>query len=169
MDSYRDDVFRLMEMGSDEIISNGQDAHASALFECFFAYARKTVKILCLDLRPDVFDTPEVIGAATDALNRGVVIEVLVQNTPPEKSRFRALLGNADRDTCNRLSVEVDANRSPLIASCKANFAVMDGVAFRYEPDSSVCKASASMNMPQIAQKLTTAFFRLKGSLSVAQ
>lgn len=164
-DSYSESVRRLMAMNSDALISNGQPLHAAALFECFFLNAQQSVKILCKNLLSEVFDRAEILAAASFALRKGVDIEVIVQERPPDGSVFFKMLHQEQCAGQTNVKIWTDANVSPAIKARKENFAVMDDRAFRYEEDSSKCEAVASMNRPMLASKLAGIFVRLRGSL----
>lgn len=166
---YRDTVNRLMAAGSAEFIQNGQHRHAAILMESFFNHALTSVKILCLNLDKTVFDRPEVIEAAENALKRKVAIEIIVQDEIQAGSQFEQKITGVWKEKC--YPVTIRSNAKSIISelySIKVNFAVMDDKAIRYEEDSSDLKAIACMNNPQIAASLNRAFQSLKKGLQIA-
>lgn len=167
-DTYRENVFKLMQMGSGQIVLNDQPQHAAVLFECFFKHAKHSVKIFCRNLDPRVFDTDAVLNAASDALIRGVVIDILVQEEPDENSRFANWITHLDNEAAKRVCFHTNTSaESDMIAGLSENFAIMDGKAIRFEPNSDNVKARASMNQPKVADALGKLFFELKESIGV--
>jgi hypothetical protein len=156
---YREGVETLMQLGSSKAVSNGIPAHASILFEVFFKHCSDQVRIFCKNLNAEVFSAKDLLEAAKWALKNGKKIRVVVQEQP-EPSPFLDLLRSAE------------SNVELLLAPSSAdenlfNFAVMDEKSIRVEPDRRVTKASASMNLPEVAKSWATYFdaIALRGSV----
>ena len=117
-DLYRENVNRLMQARSTEIISNGLPRHAAALFECFFRNALSEVKIVCSNLQREVFDAPDVLSSFASAARRGVSIQILVQNAPAEGSEFVKLFSQLRDADHGSLCIETEAaTKSPMANS----------------------------------------------------
>lgn len=146
-DTYRKTVSRLFSEQSDQIIDNGRSEHAAVLFENFFKHAESTVRILCQNLSPAVFDTDEVIDAARGAIERGVLVKVCAQKQIESGSRFFREFGSkVEHCKCSS-----DFTDGP-------NFSTMDHKGFRFESDPSKHVASASANNPKLATQLAGIF-----------
>lgn len=164
IDTYRECVEHLMNARSQKPISNGLPQHAAVLFESFFKNAKNSVKIFCRNLDRRVFDNPDVIGAAVDALKRDVSIEIIVQ----EKSQaadFVAELSDWKEKNIKLNFFDDAGTKSRVVQNMNENFAVMDGDAYRFEPSKHEVKATACMNDLQAAEKLTKIFNMLRASL----
>jgi hypothetical protein len=147
---YREGVETLLNVRSDKPISNSEPAHAAILFEVFFKHAKDHVRIFCNKLSREVFDSPELIHEAREAINkRNVKVSVLVQQDEPEESDFLTLLREAGIGILRASSAVKDS---------LFNFAVMDTTAVRIEPDRRVRKAQARMYAPQLAASLAKTF-----------
>ena len=163
--TYRECVEQLLLSRSSNPVSNGKPEHAAVLFELFFRHAQKFVKIFWQKLDERVFDQPQVIEAAADALKRGVAIDIIVQGEPDAK-KFMHRMRPLDQES-EKMEIIEDANSKISAARrMKANFAVMDGRAYRIEPDASELKASACMNNPGIAAELVRAFNSLRSQVA---
>jgi hypothetical protein len=149
---YREGVEELWKLKSNKPISNGEHAHAAILFAAFFDHAEKHVRIFCQNLAKDVFGRLEVVRAAQAAITRGVTIDVILQE-PAEASEFKTKF--VDTSMIHIL------NGGLVVQDLKMNFAVMDEVAVRYEPDRTACQATAVMNDPKNAKTLNEFFASL--------
>jgi hypothetical protein len=148
---YREGVEELWKLKSGKAISNGEHAHAAVLFASFFTHAEKQVRILCNNLSKDVFGRLEVVRAAQSALNRGVSIDIILQEEP-ESSEFKDLLDN-------KLVRFKKGNDH--VNSFDINFAVMDDSAIRVEPDRNKCEAKAIMYDPKNGKILSSYFDKI--------
>jgi hypothetical protein len=147
---YREGVETLLNLRSDKPISNSEPAHAAILFEVFFKHAKDHVRIFCNKLSSEVFDNPDLVREAHEAITkRSVKVSVLVQQSEPEESNFLAMLRNA--------GITI-SHASAGVKESLFNFAVMDTIAVRIEPDRSVRKAQARMYVPQLAATLAKTF-----------
>ena len=161
---YEDLVKSLMDSGSSELVSNGQPEHAMVLFKLFFERAKTRVKIFCCNLDEKVFQHDCLLKAAEAALNRGVFIEVIIQEEKPNESQFATWLQSVSNQENCRAYLK-SAFNNPTFADLPANFAVMDNLAFRFEPNRKKIAAYASMNNPQDVDVLSKSFDQIKSRL----
>ena len=170
-ENYRHIVNRLMETGSDVLISNGVPQHAAALIECFFRNAAVEVKIVSESLRQDVYDTADVVNSFLGAVRRGISVQFIVRNIGKSEGHFASVLKSASLEKGNRVFLKTNVSDSKMLQEdVAANFAIMDRKAFRFETSSGVaCKAFASMNNPVIAGDLGVIFDRLYSSLDAEE
>jgi len=168
LQSYRESVQQLMTSRSSKPVSNGKPEHAAVLFELFFKNASNYVKIFCHNLDARVFDCPEVIEAAADAAKRGIAIDIIVQNQP-QSTKFLQRLEALDKKESIRLDLVKNAGVSNAkLNGLEVNFAVMDGYAYRIEPDSSKLEAFACMNHPATGNQLVSSYNSLRHSVAAA-
>jgi hypothetical protein len=148
---YREGVETLLKLRSAAPISNGEPAHAAILLEVFFRNAKDHVRIFCNKLSNEVFSNKELVKEVQDAINnRDVRISIIVQRDEPEQSETLKVL----RDAGALILRASDAMIDTLF-----NFAVMDRVAVRVEPNPKIeWKAQARMYDPELATKLIQKF-----------
>lgn len=155
---YREGVETLLNLRSDKPISNSEPAHAAILFEVFFRHAKEHVRIFCNKLSSKVFDNAELVHEAREALKRSVKISVMVQQDEPEDSAFLKTLHEAGI---------VVLRASGAVKDSLYNFAVMDTISVRIEPDRNEWKAQARMFVPELASSLAKVFDTLALSQAV--
>lgn len=155
---YREGVEALLNLRSDKPISNSEPAHAAILFEVFFKHAKDHVRIFCNKLSQRVFDSSELVHEAREAIKRNVKISVMVQQDEPEDSAFLRAL--------NEKGIPV-LRASGAAKDSLYNFAVMDTMSVRIEPDRKVWKANARMFVPELASTLAKVFDTLALSQAV--
>lgn len=159
--AYREGVEILMKQGSSVIISNGIPEHAAILLETFFLNAKEQILILCKNLSNAVYGKASVIEAARVAIRRGVELRIITQENIEATSFVDALkLENAPI----RPDIVECAQFPKPVGNIEFNFAVMDRKAFRFEHDHNRCVASASMNSPQVADKLADLFLTMRSA-----
>jgi hypothetical protein len=155
-----------MESGSAEMIANGEPDHARALFQTFFEYAETSVIIFSRRLDSDIFGTSAIVTAAKSAvLDRNIRLEIISQESPDD-SDFTELVRKLAAKCDGRVTLKPAASDEE-IRHFKANFAVMDGKAFRYEKDHSHIEAVAIMNSPEMAVPLTETFNAIRSHISI--
>jgi hypothetical protein len=160
LENYRLGVLTLMSLKSGDIITNSEPAHAAILFEVFFKSATDKVRIFCKNLSQEVFGNPSLLAAARSAVERGVSLNVLLQDDAPNKTEFSEWISTIkSAKVCLRIAPEHIRNAS-------VNFAVMDTTAYRYEPDRSKCVASASMYNPDTSSFLAGKFDEFAAKVS---
>ena len=144
---YREGVEELMRTGSKQSISNGMADHAAILFEVFFKNAKSQVRIFCKNLNSTVFNSAELLQAAKNAVNSGKKIRIIVQEKPEESSFLEYL--RQERSS----NPDIELLQAPELYRDKPfNFCTMDETAVRVETDRKDTKASASMNLPEVAK-----------------
>ena len=159
IDRYRSAVETLMRVHSDKVITNSLPHHAAVLFEMFFKHAHKTVRIFCRNLNAEVFGNPCVVRAAKDAINRGVIVRILIQEDRPQESAFTEMLKTCAGPVLVKQAERLAQRQSPF------NFAIRDANSIRYEEDREQCKAWAIMHTPHFAEMLCTAFDGMFGKV----
>jgi hypothetical protein len=158
-DIYRDNAESLWLSESDAVFSNGQDAHAAILYETFLKFGKRELLMLVKNLSEPVFRSKEIESLMYQALCRGVKIDVICQESPKSQDTLRKF------DEWKRSKLPINYKvcaPGNSAAQVKANFAVVDGRAYRFEKDRETTKASACMNDPDSARILREAFFRYK-------
>ena len=159
---YRASVERYFETGSSVIITNKDRSHAGILIATMFTMAKDRMVVFCQNLAADIYDTEEVQSAVMSAVERGVKVDILVQDSPQATRLVEALKPHVVNgrvrlfacipgDTCSQAQV---------------NFTVMDGKGFRLEANRAVFSAHACANNPQLAKGMLTLFDTL---ISTAQ
>ena len=155
MSTYREVVDQLFRTHSHYVIANSSAEHASVLYETFFNYAQNEVRIFCHKLNPEVFACPNVCDAVEKFLDRKGSLYIAVQEEPQESSKFLEIILNEkyEQQVFLWLGKKFQGKDGKLL-----NFAVMDSVAYRFEPDQDETQAIASANDPSFARKLVQAF-----------
>jgi hypothetical protein len=156
IEEYRKLVEKLASSKAEEVFSNGQSAHAAIIFETFFRHAKQRVNIFCRNLASDVFSLPQVAQTLEMALLRGVKVKFISQERPGAVDLADKIEGWSKSGLPVQLVVAPEGSDASKV---KANFAVMDQRAFRFEIDREEPKAFASMNQPQSAKQLDDVFF----------
>ena len=161
---YEELVKKLYESGSTEVISNGKPEHAIVLYKLFLEKATSRVCIFCRDLNENVFGDDRLLTLAQEATKRAVQLQVVTQDVNVKQTRFREWLESAE---LNQVFFG-KLNGQGIYASLAANFAFMDGRAFRLESDRETITAMASMNMPMVVNQLANTFERIKATCKQA-
>ena len=152
---YREGVEGLMNLGSSAPISNGMVEHAAILFEVFFRHEKSQVRIFCKNLNAAVFNSRPLIQAAREAVQSGKKIRIMVQDEPEPSDFFDFLKSSASNANVELLQAPEGFRSKPF------NFATMDETAVRVEPDRANTKATASMNLPDVAKSWAEYFDKM--------
>lgn len=160
---YRQQVEALAREGSSTVFRNGAASHASVIFETFFRHAEKSVHIFANKLSSAVFGHDWMVKCASEAVDRGVGISVITQDTP-ESNPFTDWLAN--NKSHPGIAFKTHARQNPEVGGrLQCNFAVMDGRAYRFEEDAARHEAVACMHDDTgIAEKLELMFRRLEAA-----
>jgi len=158
---YSQLVESLFKTDSTELISNGAPLHAAILYEKFFQHAKASVVIFCKKLASEVFTEPLILSQAERALARGVSIRVVTQDEEVDKNIFSEWI-KEKANTDERVSC-LSGQHVAKIRDIEANFTVMDGRAYRLEKERGEIKATACVNDPVLAEKLTAIFEKIVG------
>ena len=163
MDLTYEQIVRQMEaLDSDELISNGQPGHAAVLYQVFFERAKQQMQIFCKNLAEAVFDSPTLAKALNEAVNRGVSVWVITQETPSATNAFYKELQKLAKEKPDRVVwKDLASITKPEIRRYRdqqQNFCVVDAKAYRFDADTSKCQAVASMNQPKIGEMLSMYF-----------
>jgi hypothetical protein len=159
---YRLTVERLAEAKSPESFSNGMPEHAAIIIETFLKFAKKRVVIFCKQLSSNVFGIPSITARLESALLKGIRVDIIVQEKPESDDLMQCI--NKWKENSKLCISLIAANGRT--NSIKANFAVMDGEAYRYEPDNDRISAYACMFNPRIASSMEDTFYRIKAALN---
>ena len=151
-------VFRFMlKTNSRGRIANDSDCHAIILISELINSARNRVDVYCKRLSDDVWGSDTVISAIKAALLRGVIFHVAVQVSKDQCKDSRAFRIFAEK--CVRvINLDCDAENGREIP-VKANFVLVDGKSFRFEPDPDKHKGFAYACNEEMAKQLQTAFY----------
>jgi len=161
--AYTENVSKLADSGSDELISNGNEGHAQILVHQMLLRATDNMRILSTFLRPDIYNDSRIISAMEKIISKGnVEIRILLQDSQKlsKKNEFLKLCYGY-----NKCKIYQVAN--PRSEELKAHFITMDNKAYRYCADSTkdhyeddAIQAVASFNRPQTADNLNKRFER---------
>lgn len=148
---YRENVELMAKLKSPRKFGNGAPIHAAIIFESFFRHATHSVKIFCKTLDEKVFGRKWLCDAAEAAFMRGVNISVIVKEEP-EESTFKEWL----ESVCITPAVSFCSLKGNLgkAEGVDCNFATMDSIAYRFEPNENKIVAVACMNDPDAAERL---------------
>jgi len=135
---YKHQVDSCFKTKSNFIISNGAPSHAAALFATMFRYAIRNVQIFSKCLKNEVFDDIELCENFKNAIDRGVKVEIIIQDSSPDESKFLDTIKGIDKSDILYKSLKHND------LSC--NFAIMDDSAYRYEPSRNEICAEACAN-----------------------
>jgi hypothetical protein len=141
--------------GKSRVIANSSAEHAAVILEQLFVMAQHEVLIVTHELFPAVYAQPEVIDAAVAFLKRdlstklSVRLETEVEATHPFIAAARAAGGN--RVMFDRIPGVVQSNYG-------YNFAVADGVHYRFEEDRNNHTAIIRFRDPDVGHSLEEAF-----------
>jgi len=154
MDTYRELVLDLFSNHSSKLIANSSEQHAAVLFEAIFKNAKKDIRIYSEKLSATVFNNSFLIDEARKFIeNPDHKLLIAVTASHPDASDFLSLIRQPH-------NAKISVYRFPKIYSKgkSINFAVMDDFAYRFEPDSTNCRAIACANDPNFGQRLVAIY-----------
>ena len=167
--TYRAVFERLWDAKSSQVVHNSQVEHAASLLAVFFEKAEAHVAIFSRRLNRLVYDRPELLKAAKIAVEKGVHIEIIVQEAvDPDSDFVRWISGIRNRDDNSRILL----NRGPApleIGNLLPNFAFVDNRAYRYESNKAHFKAVASAFQPEQVVSLAELFRAIKDFVTKRQ
>lgn len=143
---YRELVRTLIVENSEQTIENDSASHAKIIISEFIAAAHKEVYIFCRKLSSDIWEAPNVMRCISEALSRGVIFNVMVQDSNPECSRLKSVFSEYKTKILYSKDYE----------SLTCNFLVSDDKAYRYEKNNGERKGIACANDSSIATLLIT-------------
>jgi hypothetical protein len=164
IEAYRKRIENLADLNSGESFTNNQPAHARVIFETFFCRATQEVDIFCRNLAADVFDSVRLCENLIGAVKRGVKVRVFTQENPAPSSFVDTL---QELIAAKPELVELKKGNSNSLNSLGFNFAVMDGKAYRFEPNKDDFVAFASMNNPSVCKSLLSVFRTAEASYAL--
>ncbi|HEU5077792.1 MAG TPA: hypothetical protein VFT72_01175 [Opitutaceae bacterium] len=153
---YRAAFERLWESASTQAVSNTQPGHASAVFAVFLTKATKRAVFFCKELHPEVYDDALVIEALDGAIDRGVSVQVIVQEKANASSLFASRMRQAQ--ACPESKVRFEDQAPPQVRDFNFNFAFVDDRGYRIEPERDPSKALAAANSPEVVTELGKLF-----------
>ncbi len=148
--AYRRRLVHAREVGSPRIIYNGSSHHAALLIEQLFLAAADRVKIVCTSLSTQSYGNTATMKAAEQFLsNADAKLDIFTDGVEMVGGVNPFVQAFAGRDgvSVKKFKVPVDFD-----------FMVVDGLAYRYEPDALDHAATASFNGLSLAQKLENIF-----------
>jgi hypothetical protein len=158
---YADAVEQLMSTGSSYLIPNSKAAHASILYSTLFRHSKNEVLIFCRKLSASVFGHEAVLQEAVAAVRRRVRLSIIIQEAAPEESIFARWISAASSSEQSPFVSWRSASDNERIRKFSFNFAVMDSKAYRLEKDNAQIKATACMNGPSEARRLSSIFSKI--------
>jgi len=160
-ETYRGLVEKLAEANSPEVFSNGRAEHAAIIYETFLKYARSRLRIFCHNLSQNVYKAP-IVQRMEAALNRGIQVEIITQE-PPQSAELSEAVENWKQ---KNLQIKLfQAKPGSIAATMEANFAVMDGKAYRFEKDHKNHEAFACFCNKELATQLEKLFLQFRAEL----
>ncbi len=165
IDAYRQRIENLADLDSGAAFTNNQPAHARVIFETFFDRAQKEVTIFCRNLASNVFDSSRLADNLVVAVKRGVQVRVFTQEDP-QPSAFLKVLKNLVTSYSDKVSIKRSLTENSM-NKLEFNFAVMDGKAYRFEPNKDDFVAFASMNNPDVCKSLLSLFQTAEKSCAI--
>jgi hypothetical protein len=163
--TYRSAFERLWNEKSSAQFSNAKAEHAADILSVFFARAEQRVNIFCHNLSRTVYDDPAVVSAFANAALRGVLVEIIVQQTVDEGSEFFKVYKELKQGKAGAC-VNIHQNIVSPVKELPYNFAYVDNHAYRFETDHSVPKAVACAWGESIVKVLSEQFRIIKTHLS---
>ena len=144
-DAYRKQVEILFDTDSSDLISNGLPEHAAILLSNIFSHAKKSVKIFCDSMAPEVYKSEYLRNALNRIIadNSGVEVKILICN--PLSENMKKLL--AGKSVLIRKVPDNIKNLDKLF-----HFTVADAKAFRAETKHSPPSAIGCANNPASAK-----------------
>jgi hypothetical protein len=159
LEAYKIALRNLFLAKNELFFPNDSEEHAAVIFEVFLEMAKEKVQFVCNNLKASVFQRPKMTAALQEAFKRGITINVVTQ-VEPEHSDFLVLLQKYQEKGLATIS-------SLENYTLDYNFATMDDVAFRLEPDNKLQKAVGSMYCPEIVKKLSGLFESILGQKNI--
>ena len=157
MNGYSKKVKDLFDKQSSEIIANSSVEHATVLYQEMFKHAQRQINILCKNISPEVFDSPDVLNAVDYLDKNKVCLNIAFQDETPKASKFLKKILESDN-----IKVSIFRVGQLLVEQrTSANFATMDDQAYRFEPDREYCRAIASANDKDFVSRLNNFFEKM--------
>jgi hypothetical protein len=159
--AYAEIVQKFRETRSPALFGNERPEHAAIIFREFFSNAEKRIVMLCRNMSSAVFGRYDVQLAMEVALRKRVPIDIVVQDTI-ETLDLKEKLNAWKAEGLPVKYIEAEG----ALDDEKANIAVMDGIAFRLEPNNSKTKAFACMYDPKYARILENQVYEYLSELA---
>ncbi len=143
MQTYIDNLAKLDNAQSNELVSNGSAEHAVALIIRLLKYAKKNVNIISSKL--SLYSNPSVVESLKIALKKDICIKLLLddyQNSGLDKN-------NAFLQVCNK---HKNCAVKTYSKQLEAHIITRDGKAFRYCEKLGSNTAVASFNYPSVVK-----------------
>lgn len=162
METYDQMLDRLAQSSSPDVINNSSVQHAASLVRAMFTYAKDSVVIFTGALNPAAYGTQAVKEAAANFLNRNGSIRVVIQDDADKAStkdlKSKGLLPYLESEHLfDDRSIQIH-RASPALKDIGMHFLVMDGHAYRLEPDKNKPVAIASFNNTKTSSMLLSVF-----------
>ncbi len=150
LSDYTADVERFFDEQSSTIINNKDREHASVLISTLFKKSKEEIYVFSRKLDGDFYTRESIRNELVAAVERGVKLNILVQETPAAMHLVQELTHgeHAKKVKVKKCSPTSFGATSPI------NFTVVDKKAYRLERDRDSCEAFACANAPVTAQKL---------------
>ena len=160
--TYEQAVRELDQLDANEFISNGERAHAAILYQVFLGRAKQYMVWFCRNFGFEEGARPKLIEAFERAVAKGVRIQAILQERPTPGNKFAEKFSEIAKKYPGIVSLRIAADQhgesARMVEIAPSNFCVVDGKAFRWEPDWHLPKAIASMNRPDLARQLADVF-----------
>ncbi len=159
---YRERVIRLRLENLPDTIYNSSSLHAAVQIEQLFLAAKTSVKIVCRQLNPTSYGNPLALKAAEAFLGGegGGTISIFTADIDE---------GDSGNPFVRRFADDARVMICKAAAPTKFDFMVVDGRAYRYEPDADDSVARASFNDPATAAQLDRVFTALECLVNAEQ
>jgi hypothetical protein len=165
MNQYKAMLETLSRENSSTVISNSSTEHAAALIEALVRRAKSTIRIFSGSLSKDVYANKSVVDAFISFLSRDSgFIEIIIQSPNSENEGtvvsdqsglINKLLHTIGTSLLTRVSV---FKADDALEDIEYHFMVVDGTAYRFEPDKTKHVAFATFNGVELGKKLNDKF-----------
>ena len=151
---YRSAIKELLELKSENPVSNGRPENQANLTELFFDHGKGHIRLFTYDLDPEIYGQPHVVYALRRAEKRCVWVDIITQ-IPPSPSAFTEQL--------KALGIPILVVPPENITD-PVNFLVIDDDAVRFQSDHRLPAATAWPSNKDMARKLAASFDIIKAS-----
>lgn len=175
MNEYKAMLESLSKENSSAVISNSSTEHATALIEALIRRAKNEILIFTGSLSKEVYANKSVVDAFISFLSRDSGhVEIIVQSPNCEDgetvvSDQSGLIGKLRHTMGAGLLEKVKIFKADdALKSIEYHFMVVDGTAYRFEPDKTKHVAFATFNGVELGRRLNEKFDEMRKLSSTA-
>lgn len=138
INDYIDELFKALEKKRPYTTYNRDMTHAWIITHAVFSCAKDRVRLLSNKLDPKLYARNDIIRAIESFLNRGGVLDILVESDIEEGHPIR----NVEKENAEK--IYITKVRDDLTGSLASNFIVADNFGYRFEYNKESHNAFAS-------------------------